>query len=120
MSQDASGHFLISRAEGVTVITIVDSQLVLANRDRLYDLANKLVDAPQPRWVVLNMSRVTAFQSLALGILIHFQKRVRENGGSLKLCCLDPLIVEALRLSRVHAAFEISRTEREAIDGFLG
>lgn len=120
MSQDASAHFSFKRTEGVTVITVVDGQLVLENRDLLYDLANKLVDAPEPRRVVLNMSRVNAFQSLALGILIHFQKRVRQNGGSLKLCCLDPRILEALRLSRVQAVFEISKTEREAIDGFLG
>jgi len=105
-------------ADGITTITVSDPSLLSDEKEAFYELISPPDGAASPGQVVLNLEVVRAFKSVMLGVLINFQKRLRELGGSLKLCGLDPHVADMFRLIHLDQMFEIHATEREAVEAF--
>jgi anti-sigma B factor antagonist len=118
MSQDPPFYSLSEHADGITTITVSDPSLLSDEKEALYGLLDRPDGAAGPGQVVLNLEGIRAFKSVMLGVLINFQKKLRELGGSLKLCGLDPHVTDMFRLIHLDEMFEIHATEREAVEAF--
>ena len=120
MSQDSSQPYSIEQVNGVTVVKVVGNQVAPDTKDALYNVAEGLVASPQPRRVVLNLANVRILNSAAIGILINFQKKVRDAAGTLKICCIDPYVLDLFRLTKMDQVLDIRGSQQDAIDAFLG
>ena len=118
MPADPSPHFTVDSAEGVTFITPTGPEIAADARDLLYGAADDLANAPPPRRVVLDLQNVKSLNSATIGVLINLQKRVRDAGGALKLCALDPFVMNVVQLTKMDQILDVRATRRDAVDSF--
>lgn len=119
MSLDSS-HYRSTQTDGVTIITILDPELLCDEREKLYALADGLGSDTGSQGVVLNLENLRVFKSIMLGVLINFQKRLKDQGKSLKLCCVDPDVLRVFKLTKMDQIFEIQPNEHDAIHSSRG
>jgi len=78
----------------------------------LFDERTKVLKEKKAKNVLLNMSSVHYISSAGLGSIFQLMKRVRENGGELLLCNLQPQIkkvfeiIKALPTTNIFASME--------------
>jgi len=65
--------------------------------------------------LLVNFERVLFMSSSALRALITLNKKAKDSGASLLLCCIDDNIMEAFRITRLDTVFQIKKTEEEGI-----
>ncbi|OQW96302.1 MAG: hypothetical protein BWK77_05390 [Verrucomicrobia bacterium A1] len=84
---------------------------------RLESVLTELREKKRHR-VVLDCTGLDYISSAALGALIGFARRARENEGDMKLACLSPRIYNIVELLGFHKILEISTTIEEAAARF--
>ncbi len=68
--------------------------------------------------VVVNFSEVNHINSTAVGTLVGIAKRLRQNGGDLKLCNLASPLTRTFNLIGASSVVEIYESEKSAIAAF--
>jgi anti-sigma B factor antagonist len=109
----------VESIDGVTVASFADAELVSeevigAVDEQLTDLARGLTAGD----VLLNFREVRLMSSTMLAVLLMFSRKVAAVGGKVKLCCLDPSLVEIFKITRFDRLFEIHADEFVALDSF--
>lgn len=66
--------------------------------------------------LVVDLQRTEYLDSTALGVLVGTLKRVREQGGDLRLVAPSPRIRRLLEITRLVNVFPIDATEAEATE----
>ena len=67
---------------------------------------------------LLNFSNVEFLSSAALGKLITLDKKVKANGGRLKLSNIRPEIYEVFAITKLNKLFDIKDEEADALSAF--
>jgi anti-sigma B factor antagonist len=98
-SKDASGVYLI-RVEG---------QLIVGNRQELKTGISEALDHVERRFVI-DFSRTGYIDSSGLGALVSISKKVREQGGELRLSGLNEDLRSLFELTKLDTRFAISDT----------
>ncbi|MFO0951717.1 MAG: STAS domain-containing protein [Isosphaeraceae bacterium] len=104
--------------DGVTVITVLDPETLSDGRGPLYGVIDDLAHTPGPRRVVVNLHHVKAINSSAIGVMINFQKKLRDVGGSVRFCEIDPFVLNVLTLTKVDQILHLLPTEEAALASF--
>ncbi len=76
-----------------------EGRLFFANAQRLGEQIWPLIDAAQPRVVVMDFSAVPDIEYSALKMLIEGEERLRERGGMLWLAALNPEVLTMVQRS---------------------
>ena len=108
-TRDASGVYLI-RVEG---------QLIVGNRQELKTAIQEALDHGERRFVI-DFSRTGYIDSSGLGALVSISKKVREQGGDLRLSGLNEDLRSLFELTKLDTLFAISDTAEKAAGGFAG
>ena len=98
--------------DGPVDVVYLDGALDAYSFPRLEGTLSKLRDAGR-NCIVLDCSSLDYINSAALGALIGFARRAREQGGDLKLASLTPKIfsiVELLGFDKILQIFPDART----------
>ncbi|MEJ7639645.1 MAG: STAS domain-containing protein [Singulisphaera sp.] len=114
MSQVPGPHFHLEIIDGVTVVRLNGPKLVIDASGPL----SGLVEEGGHRKLLLDFAAVRFLSSAALGVLMGLRQRVEAAGGELRLCRLDPSLLELFRLTRLEELFENYDDERDAIAQF--
>ncbi len=101
---------------GVTVIHL-DGQLVIGNRNELKDLLQERVAAGDRRFV-LDFGHTGYIDSSGLGALVTSARRLREQGGDLRLAGLNDDLRSLFELTKLDTLFAIAATPAQAIAAF--
>jgi anti-anti-sigma factor len=103
-------------AGDLMVITLVAPNLT--EEDSIAPLRadlRELLDNPWPRREVIDLDVVTYVSSRAVGVLLaHYQGLLRE-GGTMRLCRVNPRVQPVLEQMRVHMLIDIFPTIHEAV-----
>ena len=115
--QEESPRLAISSEGGITAIEFSDRKIldevnIMQIGDRLNALA---AEAETPKFL-LDFSNVAHMSSSALGVLITLHKRIREKGGQLRLCNIEPAIYEVFAITRLNEIFTICGSRQEAME----
>jgi stage II sporulation protein AA (anti-sigma F factor antagonist) len=100
----------------VTVVTFVDSKII--DEAEIQELGQELYDLVERdgrKKIVLNFSNVEFLSSAALGKLIGFDKRVKQNSAELVLSNIRPEIYEVFAITKLTKLFEIKDDEADAL-----
>lgn len=108
-----------------TVEMVGDIAVVRVNMERL-DTSNveefkrqlSSVAEDKSLKMVLDMSRLTFVDSSGCGAIISCLKRLRENGGDLKLCQVESYVRTVFELIRLHRICDIVDTRDDAVAAF--
>jgi anti-sigma B factor antagonist len=103
----------------VTVVRFVDRKILdEANIQELGVELFKLVEQEQRKNLLLNFFNVEFLSSAALGKLITLDKKVKANGGRLKLSNIRPEIYEVFAITKLNKLFDIKDDETDALAAF--
>lgn len=73
---------------------------------------------PHDRDFLLNLENVNFIDSSGIGTLVRLHTRAQAAHGNLKLCSLQPVIEQLLRLTHLHTLLEAHPSEAEAVTAF--
>ena len=108
---------MVTKRGGVTVVELgpeygaLDEAVMNKIRDTLLELA---VAADPPR-LVLDLSHTSYIGSYFVEVVVRVWKRVKERGGRMVFCGLQPFCAEVLRVLRLDKIWRIFATQDEAI-----
>ncbi|MBA2742103.1 MAG: STAS domain-containing protein [Actinobacteria bacterium] len=91
----------------------VDLHVAPELRDRL----NGALEA-DARNLVIDLSRVSFIDSMALGALLELHKRLRAEGGELRLVVPDTKLRRIFEITLLDQIFTLAKTRHEALAAF--
>lgn len=105
------------RREGKAAVLELHGKLTIGDGDVQLSQQIKDLLAAGSRRFVIDMSRVPYMDSAGLGEIIRANKRVRENGGAIRLV-LSGKTREVLTIAAVLPVFEVYEDPASALAGF--
>jgi anti-sigma B factor antagonist len=109
--------FSLRKEAGGVVIVNVDGQLIVGNRQELKQLVIDALDGGARKFVV-DFSHTGYIDSSGLGVLVSLSKKIREQGGDLRLAGLNEDLQTLFELTKLDTLFAITRTAQEALAAF--
>lgn len=93
----------------VTHVEFLDRQIL--DEQRIKEIRESLepvVERNDSGQMILNFVNVRFMTSAMLGLLVRINKKVREHGGTLGLCNVDPKIRKIFEITQLDKVFDIS------------
>lgn len=101
---------------GITVVA-VDGQLIVGNRQELKQAVLDALEAGARKFVI-DFTRTGYIDSSGLGVLVSLSKKIREQGGELRLAGLNEDLQTLFELTKLDTLFAIAKTPEEALGAF--
>ncbi len=108
--------FQVSRSDGVTLVD-VEGQLIVGNRQELKQKVLEHLENGDRKFVI-DFSSTGYIDSSGLGVLVSLSKKIREQGGELRLSSLNEDLRTLFELTKLDTLFRITGTRAEALEGF--
>src|SRR5216110_3629816 len=101
---------------GVLVVGVY-GQLIVGNRQELKQKVLDALDGGGKKFVI-DFTKPGYIDSSGLGVLVSLSKKIREQGGDLRLAGLNADLQTLLELTKLDTLFSITRTPEEALTAF--
>ncbi|MHC4406756.1 MAG: STAS domain-containing protein [Planctomycetota bacterium] len=108
----------ISEVGEVTVVGFRDQRIDDTGIQELAEDLFQVVEAEGREKLLLNFAAVAFLSSAVLGKLITLHKKVKAQGGVLKMCNVRPEILDVFTITRLDRLFDIKGDEEEALASF--
>jgi anti-anti-sigma factor len=105
--------FSATKEKGIYLLN-VDGQLIVGNRQELKAAIQEALDQGERRFLI-DFSRTGYIDSSGLGALVSISKRVREQGGELRLSGLNEDLRSLFELTKLDTLFAITDTAAQAL-----
>src|ERR1051325_10817208 len=109
--------FSVSKDPRGAVIVGVDGQLIVGNRQELKQKVLDALDGGARRFVI-DFTKTGYIDSSGLGVLVSLSKKIREQGGELRLAGLNDDLQTLFELTKLDTLFSIAKTPEEALAAF--
>ena len=105
--------FEVNKQDDVTILD-VEGQLIVGNRQ---ELKQKVLDELEngERKFLIDFDRTGYIDSSGLGVLVSLSKKIREQGGELRLANLNEDLRTLFELTKLDTLFQISNSRDEAL-----
>jgi anti-sigma B factor antagonist len=103
-------------ASGVMIVR-VEGQLVVGNRTELKEHVQRLLEKGERRFLI-DFAQTGYIDSSGLGALVALARKVREEGGDLRLSGLNEDLRSLFELTKLDTLFAISDTPDQALATF--
>ncbi|MBI4545230.1 MAG: STAS domain-containing protein [Gemmatimonadetes bacterium] len=109
-------NFQVKKQNGVTVVA-VEGQLIVGNRQ---ELKQKVLDELEKgeRRFLIDFSKTGYIDSSGLGVLVSLSKKIREQGGELRLANLNEDLRTLFELTKLDTLFQIAESREQALASF--
>ncbi len=108
--------FQVSKVNDVTLIE-VDGQLIVGNRQELKQGVLEKLEGGDLKFVI-DFANTGYIDSSGLGVLVSLSKKIREQGGELRLSSLNEDLRTLFELTKLDTLFRIADHKDEALEGF--
>ena len=109
--------FSLRKDQHGVVVVGVDGQLIVGNRQELKQKVLDALDGGAKKFVI-DFSKTGYIDSSGLGVLVSLSKKIREQGGDLKLAGLNEDLQTLFELTKLDTLFAITKTPEEALAAF--
>jgi len=106
-----------AKSSNGVVIVRVEGQLVVGNRNELKDHLQGLLEKGERRFLI-DFAQTGYIDSSGLGALVALARKVREEGGDLRLSGLNEDLRSLFELTKLDTLFAISETPDQALATF--
>jgi anti-sigma B factor antagonist len=106
-----------SKSTSGVMIVRVEGQLVVGNRNDLKEHLQRLLEKGERRFLI-DFAQTGYIDSSGLGALVALARKVREEGGDLRLSGLNEDLRSLFELTRLDTLFAISETPDQALATF--
>jgi len=108
--------FQVSKNDDVTLIE-VEGQLIVGNRQELKQQVLEQLEGGDQKFVI-DFANTGYIDSSGLGVLVSLSKKIREQGGELRLSSLNEDLRTLFELTKLDTLFRIADDKAQALDGF--
>lgn len=106
----------VDYTENAVVATLTDEKILeQADIEALEASIMPLVEQGGGMNLVISFADVKFLTSAVLGLLIRVSKKVYESDGQLKLCSIEPKILEIFKITRLDKVFDIYEDREQAL-----
>lgn len=104
----------MQRERDVLVVD-VDGQLIVGNRQ---EMKQKVLDALEggERKFLIDFAKTGYIDSSGLGVLVSLSKKIREQGGELRLANLNEDLKTLFELTKLDTLFQIADSRERALE----
>jgi anti-anti-sigma factor len=108
--------FNVKRVKDITVVE-VDGQLIVGNRQ---ELKQKVLEEYESgmRKVLIDFANAGYIDSSGLGVLVSLAKKLREDGGDLRIANLNDDLRSLFELTKLDTLFPIADTRERGLESF--
>jgi anti-sigma B factor antagonist len=107
--------FQVEKVKDVLVVE-VEGQLIVGNRQELKQRVLEELEKGERKFVV-DFARTGYIDSSGLGVLVSLSKKIREQGGELRLANLNEDLRTLFELTKLDTLFQISDSREGALQG---
>ena len=107
--------FSLVKQDDVTVVD-VEGQLIVGNRQELKQKVLEELEGGDRKFVI-DFSETGYIDSSGLGVLVSLSKKIREQGGELRLSGLNEDLRTLFELTKLDTLFRIADTKDAALTG---
>ncbi len=107
--------FSVVKQDGVTVVD-VEGQLIVGNRQELKQKVLEELEGGDRKFVI-DFADTGYIDSSGLGVLVSLSKKIREQGGELRLSSLNEDLRTLFELTKLDTLFRIADSKEEALSG---
>jgi anti-sigma B factor antagonist len=108
--------FDVKKQEDVTIID-VEGQLIVGNRQELKQKVLEELEGGGRKFLI-DFSNTGYIDSSGLGVLVSLSKKIREQGGELRLANLNEDLRTLFELTKLDTLFHIASDRQEALTSF--
>lgn len=110
--------FTVSRTlqDGIPVLAL-DGFLDAHTAPNFESAIQQEVDGGNLR-IISNCDKLTYISSAGLGVFMSFIEEIRERGGDIKICCVQPKVMQVFEILGFPALFDIVGGVADAIGKF--
>ena len=108
--------FEVTKQDGITLID-VEGQLIVGNRQELKQKVLQELEGGERKFLI-DFDRTGYIDSSGLGVLVSLSKKIREQGGDLRLANLNEDLRTLFELTKLDTLFQISDSRDEALASF--
>ncbi len=109
--------FTTSKHPTGVLIVEVEGQLIVGNRQELKATIQQALDNGE-RKLLVDFAKTGYIDSSGLGALVSISKKVREQGGELRLSGLNEDLRSLFELTKLDTLFAIADDSAQALAGF--
>ena len=107
--------FQVEKVNDVLVVD-VEGQLIVGNRQELKQKVLEELDNGETKFVV-DFEKTGYIDSSGLGVLVSLSKKIREQGGELRLANLNEDLRTLFELTKLDTLFQIADSRESALEG---
>ena len=107
--------FQVNKEGNVTVVD-VEGQLIVGNRQELKQKVLEELESGE-RTFVIDFENTGYIDSSGLGVLVSLSKKIREQGGELRLAGLNEDLRTLFELTKLDTLFQIADSRSDALQG---
>ena len=110
----------VKKIDSITVAKVTIKHI--ASDDDVHSISREikeLLSDVDDKRIILNMEKVEVMASLMVGELIMLQKVFQKNSATLRLCSLNPTVVESLRITGICDLLPIDEDEESSLAQIL-
>jgi anti-sigma B factor antagonist len=108
--------FNVNREGDVTVVD-VDGQLIVGNRQELKRAVLAELESGERKFLI-DFTDTGYIDSSGLGVLVSLSKKIREQGGELRLASLNEDLKTLFELTKLDTLFPIADSREAGLQGF--
>ena len=109
---------MMHRIEKDITILYPEGKIVLGDGDQELGEAVRQFLEQGARKVIINFSKVSYLDSSGVGELVGCYTTIKQQGGDLRICGLNPRISSLIKMTSLNSIFAVKDLEDEAIAGF--
>lgn len=105
------------KKEGDVTVLDVEGQLIVGNRQELKQKVLDELEGGERRFLI-DFEHTGYIDSSGLGVLVSLSKKIREQGGELRLANLNEDLRTLFELTKLDTLFQIADSRQEALSSF--
>ena len=109
--------FSSTKDEGGATVISVEGQLIVGNRQELKNLVQDALGEGDRKFLI-DFAGTAYIDSSGLGALVSISKKIREQGGELRLAELNEDLRSLFELTKLDTLFAIAESRSEALANF--
>lgn len=109
--------FTTHKDAGGVLVVKVEGQLIVGNRQELKTVVQEALDNGERKFLI-DFSKTGYIDSSGLGALVSISKKIREQGGDLRLSGLNEDLRSLFELTKLDTLFAIADTSEQALAAF--
>jgi anti-sigma B factor antagonist len=109
--------FTTMKEGGGVLVVRVEGQLIVGNRQELKSVVQEAVTSGERKFII-DFQKAGYIDSSGLGALVSISKKIREQGGELRLSGLNEDLRSLFELTKLDTLFAITDTPEQALVAF--